>query len=448
MAKLTTVVPEYEGIHVDVWYDRLEHLAGQHIWIDDSVYRILRDQPEGSGFNLDNAKLVESPVLLYEDENKTLETIENLYAGDLILKSNKLYRVTEDKNLSTQLFDDVPVQRYQAKPIPFPEYEGVHVDVWYDELNHLAGQHVWKDNVVYKLLKDQPKDTKFDINNTEFIVGDVFLYGDRNTSLPYVKDVFIGDLVLDYNRLYSMQKDNVEFPEDGIVIIASKEKKFYKAAIELAESIKLFWEDAHITLFVDTREWIEPEHREVVDWIVHHGVPKHIRAKLWALGNTPYKGKTCYVDADMTCQHEDISKVFEQLPDDLDLIFTKIRPYNAKLTKLTNTEEMTMHCGMFIYRNNPQTIKLMRSWYGEYLWQLDKKNDIGNYPDSARKWDTFTMWKLLTYGDTGVRWDENLHVKWNFINGHKFEELEGEEIILYHFTLAHHLKSFDKDKHK
>ena len=60
----------------------------------------------------------------------------------------------------------------------------------------------------------------------------------------------------------------------------------------------------------------------------------------------------------------DIEFVFDQLPDDLDLIFTKIRPYNAKVTKLSNTEEMTMHCGMFVYRNNPQTIKLMESWYG------------------------------------------------------------------------------------
>ena len=229
-----------------------------------------------------------------------------------------------------------------------------------------------------------------------------------------------------------------DFPENGFVIVASLKERYYQAAIECAESVKLFWPDAHITVYVDHEEWIKPSDWNVADWIVHWEVPKHIRAKLWALGNTPYKGITCYLDADMVCQHEDIENVFDQLPDDLDLLFTKIRPYNAKLTKLTNTEEMTAHCGMFIYRNNPQTLQLMDSWYGQFLWQQDPTNDIGDYPTDARKWDTFTMWNLLTYSDHGVRWDENLHIKWNFINGHTPDELEGEEIVLYHYTIPEH----------
>ena len=28
-----TPVQEFEGVHVDIWYDDLEHLAGQHVWI-------------------------------------------------------------------------------------------------------------------------------------------------------------------------------------------------------------------------------------------------------------------------------------------------------------------------------------------------------------------------------------------------------------------------------
>ena len=228
------------------------------------------------------------------------------------------------------------------------------------------------------------------------------------------------------------------FPDNGFLIVASKSKRFYKAAIELAESIKLFNEDAHVTVFVSHEEWIKPTDWNVADWIVHWEVPNHIRAKLWALGQTPYKGITCYLDADMQCQHEDVEYMFDQLPDELDLLFTKIRPYNAKVTKLTNTEEMTAHCGMFIYRNNPQTIKLMDSWYGEYLNQQDPKNDIGNYPDDVRKWDTFTMWKLLTYSDHGVKWGEDLHVRWNFHNGTIDEELDGQERVMYHYTIPEH----------
>jgi|TARA_B100001094_G_scaffold181854_1_gene176228 hypothetical protein len=233
------------------------------------------------------------------------------------------------------------------------------------------------------------------------------------------------------------------FPDNGFVIVASKHQRFYKAAVDCAESVKLFWPEAHITIFVDHEEWIKPTDYNHADHIVHWEVPNHIRAKLWSLGQTPYKGITCYLDADMTCQHEDVENIFEQLPEDLDLLFTKIRPYNAKVTKLSNTEEMTMHCGMFLYRNKPKVIALMNSWYGEYLKQNKRKdnswvNDIGNYPDDVRKWDTFTMWKLLTYSDHGVFWDESLHIRWNFINGHSYDELEDEEIVFWHYTIPSH----------
>ena len=233
------------------------------------------------------------------------------------------------------------------------------------------------------------------------------------------------------------------FPDNGFVIVASKHQRFYKAALECAESVKLFWPEAHITIFVDHEEWIKPTDYNHAEHIVHWEVPKHIRAKLWALGQTPYKGITCYLDADMLCQHEDIEFIFEQLPEDLDLLFTKIRPYNAKVTKLSNTEEMTMHCGMFLYRNKPKVIELMNSWYGEYLKQNEKSNgeyinDIGDYPDDVRKWDTFTMWKLLTYSDHGVSWHDDLHIKWNFINGHSYDELEDQEIVFWHYTIPSH----------
>ena len=103
-----------------------------------------------------------------------------------------------------------------------------------------------------------------------------------------------------------------------------------------------------------------------------------------------------------------------------------------------------MHCGMFVYRNNPQTIKLMESWYGEYIKQTEQTidgeyvNDIGGYPDDVRKWDTFTMWKLLSYSEHGVKWGEDMPVRWNFINGHMYEELNGDEIVMWHYSIPSH----------
>ena len=331
------------------------------------------------------------------------------------------------------------MKKHQNKPLIKEEYPGVFVDVWYQELEHLAGQHVWIEDTVYKVIEDQEANTEFRLDNAELICNNVKLYKDENKALETIGEPGIGDTYISDNKLYSITTDDSEdFPDDGFLIVASVHERFYRAAIDCAESVKLFHPDAHITVFVDNEDWIKPSDYEKADWIVTWGVPNHIRAKLWALGRTPYKGKTCYLDADMLCQHEDIANVFDELPENLDLLFTKIRPYNAKITKLSNTEEMTMHCGMFVYRNNPQTIKLMNSWYGEYVKQQDPDHDIGTYPNECRKWDTFTMWKLLTYSDHGVFWDESLHIRWNFINGHLDSELEGEEIVMWHYSIPSH----------
>ena len=60
-----------------------------------------------------------------------------------------------------------------------------------------------------------------------------------------------------------------------------------------------------------------------------------------------------------------------------------------------------------------------------------------HYPEDARKWDTFTMWRLLTYGEKGVKWGyiKEPDARWNFVNGYRFEELQGTDVVLYHHTI-------------
>jgi hypothetical protein len=229
----------------------------------------------------------------------------------------------------------------------------------------------------------------------------------------------------------------------GFLIVATKRVGYYKAAVKLAESILDFWPDARITLFTEER-WIDQKSDEcalgtgdyqLFENVITWEVPAHIRAKLWALQHTPYE-TTCYLDCDMYCEHEDIENIFDLL-EDKDLVFTKIRPYNAKLTKLSNTEEMTAHCGWFIYNSKPETIKLMSSWWGEYCHQQEPDYELEHYPKDAIKWDTFTMWRLLEYSDHGVNWGfvKDPDARWNFVNGYKEEELQGAERVLYHYTI-------------
>ncbi len=222
---------------------------------------------------------------------------------------------------------------------------------------------------------------------------------------------------------------------NGFVYVASLRRGYYRAAKNSALSLLDYWPEAKITLFTHP-EWVEPGDEEIFENIITDGVPYHKRAKLWALDKTPYD-LTVYMDCDTEVQHEDIQKIFDQIPDDVDVLFTANRPYNAALTKLSDTEEMTEHCGLFVYRNNPQTLKLMGAWWGEYCKQNEPGFDRQHYPVDALQWDTFTMWRLLTYGNMGVKTGRfpDPDARWNFVVGYKEEELQGQEIVIYHYTL-------------
>jgi hypothetical protein len=222
---------------------------------------------------------------------------------------------------------------------------------------------------------------------------------------------------------------------NGFVYVASLRRGYYRAAKNSALSLLDYWPEAKITLFTHA-EWVEEGDYEIFDNIITDGVPYHKRAKLWALDKTPYD-LTVYMDCDTEVQHEDIQKIFEQIPGDVDVLFTANRPYNAALTKLSETEEMTEHCGLFLYRNNSQTLKLMSAWWGEYCKQNEPGYDRKHYPKDAMQWDTFTMWRLLTYGDMGVKTGRfpDPDARWNFVIGYKQEELQGQEIVIYHYTL-------------
>jgi hypothetical protein len=222
---------------------------------------------------------------------------------------------------------------------------------------------------------------------------------------------------------------------NGFVYVASLRRGYYRAAKNSALSLLDFWPDAKITLFTHA-EWVEEDDYQIFENIITDGVPYHKRAKLWALDKTPYD-LTVYMDCDTEVQHEDIQKIFEQIPDDVDILFTANRPYNAALTRLSASEEMTEHCGLFVYRNNPQTLELMRAWWGEYCKQNEPGYDRKHYPKEAMQWDTFTMWRLLKYGNMGVRTGRfpDPDARWNFVIGYKQEELQGQEIVIYHYTI-------------
>ena len=91
---------------------------------------------------------------------------------------------------------------------------------------------------------------------------------------------------------------------NGFLLIASVTKEYVQSANFAAASIKEYYPDAHVTLFVPQklRPYVD---EEVFDLIESDNVPDHTRTKLYALSRTPYTNLTVYVDADMECMHGD-----------------------------------------------------------------------------------------------------------------------------------------------
>ncbi|MDB4351123.1 hypothetical protein OAA34_00250 [bacterium] len=224
---------------------------------------------------------------------------------------------------------------------------------------------------------------------------------------------------------------------NGYLYVATVKKAYYDAAVSSARSLLDFYPEAKITLFTHD-EWVDDEAREIFEHIFTDDVPVHIRAKLWALSKSPYD-LTLYLDCDTLIEHEDISEVFDMLGDN-DILFTRNRSYNSKITKLADGQEMIYHCGLFLYRTST-TKQLMDSWYDWYLEQRTPSWDPTPYPEEVRPWDTFTMWNLLTNGNFDVKVGEfpSPDARWNYVIGYRDDELQGTERVVFHYTIPKEL---------
>ena len=261
-------------------------------------------------------------------------------------------------------------------------------------------------------------------------------------------------------------------PTKGFMLVASFSRPYFDAAIHAADSIRDYYPDAKIALYTH-KEWWDEKYRDIFDHVVL-GVPAHVRAKLWALTQTPYD-ITCYVDADIYCQSEDIANIFDELDNDYDMAMSCNRPYNAKVVYITPDRELThyepedkeliktakvhewdfegpagcwrmkWHCGMFLYKKNERTFKLLDMWYKNYRTQIESnprgpnKNWPYNWPSSLWYWDTFAFFNTNYNVDYKVKIKE-IHAKWNFVKGYRDHELDGgQQIVLWHYTIPNKL---------
>ncbi len=228
---------------------------------------------------------------------------------------------------------------------------------------------------------------------------------------------------------------------NGFLIVASQTKEYLDSANYLANSIKDYYPEAHITLYTTPALEMHAD-RSAFDTVMFEEVPSHVRTKLYALSKTPYTELTVYVDADMECMHADVSKVWEEMPEDCDILITKIRPYNGKEDRWPGGNtipkgRMIYHGGFFMYRSNPQTLEFMRRWWVDYKVQ---RSDTWPYLEeecgkSFAQWDQFTFWKLMNIDKLDVNVQVfNDDARWNFVNGY-FPKETKNPIVFWHHTI-------------
>lgn len=140
----------------------------------------------------------------------------NVYKLKIDIEADgKFDAATHSLFIENVLLTDLPTQTQSTEKMSItPEYKNIHIDVWYKELSHLAGQHVWLNRTVYKLVNDQPANTEFTMDNVDIIVDNVKLYADENKALKTNQNVTSGDIILDNNKLYRIKSELEEFNKD------------------------------------------------------------------------------------------------------------------------------------------------------------------------------------------------------------------------------------------
>ena len=292
---------QYEGIHVDIWYEKLSYIKGQHIYNNRSVYRVCKTSESNTKFEELDLQLIVKHVRLIDDNNIYLN-YHRAHKGDLVLRKNKLYTIIEQDSST----------HYDLTPI----FKGVYVDIYYDELTFIADQHVFKDGIVYRMNHDSKI---VDQTTADIIISDIKLYEDSNKSL-WFEDAKAGEQILYYNRLYQLEP----------IILDD----YIKQACHLAASLHKFNTNARISVI--TNDVIPDEYKDLFDHIIPIPYGDDAENSLWKVENrwkvyhsTPY-AETVVFDTDMFIL-QDISSWWKYF-NNYELYFTtQVKTYRNKL---------------------------------------------------------------------------------------------------------------------
>ena len=235
--------------------------------------------------------------------------------------------------------------------------------------------------------------------------------------------------------------------DKGFLIVATCHHFYKSSALALIDSLDEYYPDCKIMVVCheDFKEDFEM-YPQVVE--IRTDCPNERRTKLWALRHTIFE-KTCYLDADMEVQNEEIQKVWDLLDDDHDTAFGVIYPESGASTAIYREEgeqeirdnnpekHLRYHGGFFLWWHNdkhPNAIKAMELWWDNWL-SINRNDEWWAFPENQkyfpmnRGWDQFTWWKI--------------HME--ILPELKIQEVENNTLEQYRWNHNEYLAMFDKN---
>ena len=136
------------------------------------------------------------------------------------------------------------------------------------------------------------------------------------------------------------------------------------------------------------------------------------------------------------------SNIRHAKPEDKELIKTaKVHEWDFEGKE--GCWRMKWHCGLFLWKKNDHTFKMLDMWYKNCRTQIEsnpKKDWPYDWPSSLWYWDTFAFFNTNYNIDYGVKIKE-IHAKWNYVKGYRLEreKMSEDEIVFWHYTIPNDL---------
>lgn len=237
----------------------------------------------------------------------------------------------------------------------------------------------------------------------------------------------------------------------GFLVVASRNPNFHKYALNLIESIRDFYPEANICLATEER-FLDGREGKLADDVLL--TDSHYRAKLWAMSKSPYE-TTMYVDADIECEHEDVSLVWDELGD-RDMVFHELTEERGKFYAVRKfpfegrEAEFSLCGGVCLYNlSNPLVREFMEEWFSLFdaQWNGDWRpegfddatwNDLKDFDQTTLWWMTEKMKDKYGSLNIGIFKDD---IRWNYFTQYQYENLvsiEGKPPILRHYSGSLH----------